>query len=257
MIYPDSFPVTKYRLWGKLSIHKKRLDKARAIVDDALALGIAWYIGVSGGKDSMALAHLVSIIMPGVEMWCHKDDLDFPGEKEFVEKATKKYGWNMKIVSPSVSLYEAIQKMNIDVCEDIHSRGTELSDKYFYSMIREQEKKFGGCFLGLRKQESRGRLKNYMSRGSLYQRKNTKWTCNPLSNWTGDDVFAYLVINEIPIFDIYFKTKFHDGDPTRIREAWFLPGQSARKGQVVWLKYYYPELYYKLLDIAPEVGNYV
>ena len=79
----------------------------------------------------------------------------------------------------------------------------------------------------------------------------------PLGDWTGRDVFAYLVSRELPVNQVYNKTKFHP-EPERVREGWWLPGDfMASQGGVVWLKYYYPEKYQELAERFPEVAGCV
>lgn len=250
----DGFPERKYRIYARLSIFKKRLKRAKKVIDEAMSCCDSWYIACSGGKDSVALAHLVNEQYPYVPVWSEKDDCDFPGEEEYITHLADKYNWDLTIERPPVSLWEEAKK--ISLCSDIHSRDSIFSSKWFYKMVDAQEKKYKGVFIGLRKEESRARLMNYACRGHLYQKKNGKYVCNPLSTWTADDTFAYLICNDIPIFEIYSKTLFHDGDPGRIRKAWFLPGQAARKGQAAWLKYYYPEIFNKLVEIDPQVGQH-
>lgn len=254
-MYPTSFPTQKYQLWARMPTHKNRVDRAKSVIQEALEKGISWYVACSAGKDSTVLAHMVNLLSPGIEIWSEKDCFDFPGEKEYLQELAATYNWKLNIVTPEADLHEAAKK--IDVCEDLHSRGTEFSDNFFYRLITEQEKRFDGVFLGLRAEESNGRTRNFKTRGHTYQRKNYKWTCNPLSTWKTDDVFAYLVGNEIPILPVYFNTKFVDGDPGKIRKSWYLPSARSAEGHCVWLKYYYPDLFYRLCEISPEVANYV
>lgn len=255
MSYPDSFPAEKYQAYATLRVYKKRIIKAMTIAKKALDMNINWYTTCSCGKDSTVLSHLICKMSPGIEVWSEKDCFDFPGEREYLESLATRYKWNVNIVSPpDKELTGELGK--VDFCEDIHSRGTSFSDTFFYKLITEQESKFDGVFLGLRCEESQGRLRNFKKRGHIYQRKNGKWTCNPLSTWKAEDIFAYLVSNEIPILPVYFNTAFVGGDPGKIRKSWYLPSARAASGHCVWLKYYYPELYQKLLEMDSGVSSY-
>jgi 3'-phosphoadenosine 5'-phosphosulfate sulfotransferase (PAPS reductase)/FAD synthetase len=246
-MYPKEF--LKYKIYARSNTYKKRLERAKEVVEQALDLKIKWYIACSAGKDSVALAHLVNSFAK-IPLWSEKDNWDYPEEIPYLEELQKKYGWQIDID------YQELSLKNQDICEDLHSRGTDFSDKFFYSLIEKQEKKFDGVFLGLRCEESIGRKKNYMKRGHIYQRKNTKFTCIPLATWKGEDIFAYFVSNEIPILPVYTKTMFVKS-PTEIRKSWYLPSSRASSGHCVWLKYYYPDLFQKLVEIFPEVRNYV
>lgn len=254
-MYPESFPAKRFALWATLSLHKKRVERAKSVIAEALSKNLSWYVACSAGKDSVVLAHMVNEMSPGIEIWSEKDDMDFPGEHEYIQEIAQQYNWNINIVSPHVSLWSELEKQ--DICEDLHSKGVSFSDENFYALITQQEERFDGVFLGLRADESIGRCKNFKKRGHLYCRKNKKHTCIPLSTWQADDIFAYCVERQIPLLDVYYKTKFHNGDPTQIRKAWVLPSARASSGHCVWLKYYYPELFDRLAKISPEVLQYV
>lgn len=255
MEYPDSFPVERYILNAEMDCYKRHLDSARRHIDTAFKTADRWYVAWSGGKDSTALAHIVNSMYPGTEIWSEKDDCDFPGEIEYVTSVAAKYNFNLNLCVPGMPLLDEALARQIDICEDIHSRGTEFSDRFFYSAVAAQESLCDGVFLGLRAEESRARQKNAMMRGHIYRRKNKKWTCCPLVWWTATDVFSYLVTNNIPILNIYFKTKFI-GSPENIRKAWMLPGASSRKGFCAWLRYYYPQQFQKLALAFPNIKSY-
>jgi phosphoadenosine phosphosulfate reductase len=246
-----------YKLNAEMNTYKSRLKQATVQIHRAFEISKCWYVAWSGGKDSTVLAHLVSRLYPGTVIWSEKDDCDFPGELEYVKNTAKRFDWNLELTIPEESLWAEVAKGGLKLCEDIHSRGKAFSDDFFYAAIEKQEQKHAGVFLGLRGEESRGRYMNFKQRGFIYQRKNGKYTCIPLAKWSGIDIFSYLITNEIPIFDIYYKTKFHEDDPTRIRKSWVLPGSHARKGYCAWLRYYYPEIFLKLAAIYPKVKSYV
>ena len=115
---------------------------------------------------------------------------------------------------------------------------------YLYTIIEKYKSNnnYKGIYLGLRNEESRYRIYNYVNKGHTYKYlyKN-EWICNPLYNWKGKDIFAYLIMNEIEPFEIYKKCKFNK--PTEIRKSWYLPGSRSQYGQEVYLKYYYPMLH--------------
>lgn len=247
--------IEKYNIYASLDVYNRRLDRAKDVIKQALTVSDRWYVSWSGGKDSTALAHLVNTVCPGIDMWSEKDDCDYPGEMEYVESTARKYGWNVTIESPAESLWDELVKMRVDICEDIHSTQSAFSRRFFYSFCDQNRERFDGVFLGLRAEESTARRMNFRKRGHVYELKNGFWVCNPLSTWKGMDVFSYLITNEIPILDVYFKTKFI-GDPTLIRKAWYLPGAMSQRGAVAWLRYYYPELYAKLVKYDPKIKSY-
>lgn len=246
-----------FSLHADLYSFKKKVEEAKNVIDKFLQMGLKVYGSVSGGKDSTAMLHLINSVNSDITFMTEKDDMDFPNEREYIDTLVQKYNLEMDIISPSISLWEEVK--NIEFTEDIHSRGTSFSDRNFYGII-EQYKKikgFEGVFLGLRTQESKGRKANFQKNGFIYHNKTSNdFICQPIANFTATDVFAYLVSNDIPILDVYFKTKFV-GTPLKIRKSWVLPSAQSSSGQALWLKYYYPEIFTKLCEINPLMRAYV
>ena len=87
------------------------------------------YMSWSAGKDSTALLHLVLQEKSDIKVFTEKDDLDFPGEIEYVKRMQKRYNVNLDIVSPEVKLQSILD--DYDLLDDIHSRKTDFSQKYF------------------------------------------------------------------------------------------------------------------------------
>jgi 3'-phosphoadenosine 5'-phosphosulfate sulfotransferase (PAPS reductase)/FAD synthetase len=255
MLYPDDFPTKQYILNAKLDSYKKHLDQAIDAINEALSLDLQWYVAWSGGKDSTALAHLCNQIKPNIPIWSCRDNADFPNLHEYIKSLAFQFEFNLDFCDTNIDAFEFLKRNKVDICEDMNTKGTLVADKLFFDFVKIQESKLGGVFMGLRNDESKGRLWNYKTKGDLYQRKDGFWVCNPLSNWSATDIFSYLIANEIPIFDVYFKTKFVK-KPEDIRMDWSLPGNFANSGYCVWLKYYYPELFAKYASIFPEMRNY-
>lgn len=246
-----------YLMRSRLPVHRRQVEKAREVIREFLSLHPRACVNLSGGKDSTALAHLAWSVDLNVQMVSEKDDMDFPGEREFVEGLKSQYGFNLEIISPPVKLWDII--LEHDFMEDIHSKGTDFSDKYFYGLLREYQNQnnINAVFLGLRAQESKGRAHNRAKNGHIYFNKGwDQWVCQPLADWMAADVFAYLFSNDVPILDVYFKTLFV-GSPEQIRKSWVLPSARASQGQAVWLKYYYPEIFYRLCIVNPKLRSYV
>ena len=85
-------------------LHRARVDTARARV--ALALDVAPDMAVmwSGGKDSTALTHLACVDMRApLRVYSEKDDLDYPGEEEYVSALAAQWGLDLEIVRPDTS----------------------------------------------------------------------------------------------------------------------------------------------------------
>lgn len=207
------------------------------------------YLTWSGGKDSTAMVLLASRLGV-VRVMSVKDDLDFPGEREYVEVLAEQWGVALDIVEPTVSLQALLSETFAG--DDIHGRGAKLSKAGFYPLVERYaaERGYPGIYLGLRASESRGRAMNAHCRGAIYKKKSGEVVCQPLWDWSDMDVYGYLFANDIPLLPLYKCTKFAER-PGRIRKSWWAPGAAARKGQTVWLKFYYPSLFQRLTELVP------
>jgi 3'-phosphoadenosine 5'-phosphosulfate sulfotransferase (PAPS reductase)/FAD synthetase len=114
-----------------------------------------------------------------------------------------------------------------------------------------------GQFLGLRIEESNQRRKMLGHRSGLYFANNRKmWTCCPIYCWSGQDVWAYLVTQNLPWAALYDAP---GQSRERIRnDIVFLAGSgSIRHGQFCFWKKLYPELFNLLAKEWPEIRNYI
>lgn len=251
------------RLWGSWRMlalahartreHARRVDAARRVVEGALTQEGTWAVMWSGGKDSTAMADLVLGVAPGLELVSEKDDLDFPGEREYVEALAARWDARLTVLEPPVSpaAWMAQHGVGLDGDADVHSRAAGLSKECFYGVV-EGYTRGRPIMLGLRSEESRGRKLNRASHGSLYLKRCGQWVATPVVDWTGLDVFAYLLAREIPILPLYqCVALMHASEPWRVRKSWWLPGGAGRHGQVTWLRHYYPSLYERLVQWIP------
>jgi phosphoadenosine phosphosulfate reductase len=235
------------------------VDKALGVIDTALAQCCNPYVAWSGGKDSTALLHLVQQRRPDIPAVCVQTDIELPDNLEIVERATRELRANLILVQPEVSAWQLVRRYGGPFGQ-VNVATSMLDRLCFFAPITQvvEERGFDAVFLGLRAEESRARLMNRRKRGLVYANKGRGLlTATPLGDWSGVDVFAYLVSRNLPISSVYSKTKFHP-EPERVREGWWLPGDfMASRGIVIWLRYYYPDLYDRLAREFPEVAAHV
>jgi 3'-phosphoadenosine 5'-phosphosulfate sulfotransferase (PAPS reductase)/FAD synthetase len=183
-----------------------------------------------------------------------KDDLDFPGEDVYVGTWGERWGLEVDIVRPDVSLAEVYAQGEIG--EDIHSRKASLSRVGFYPLIDRYARRRGwpGVVLGLRSEESRYRAANRAMRGLEYFKNSGEAVCQPLGDWSARDVFAYLMARGIDPLPVYKCCA--NRSPEIIRKSWWAPGVAARHGDMVWLRLYWPSLYRQLLVMSPEASAF-
>lgn len=238
-----------------MAVSREILRKALAVTQD---LVVMW----SGGKDSTAMTHLICVDL-GLQLpvYAQKDDMDYPGEVEYIEGLSQAWGLNLSVLRPSTTIEAWIREHAHGMLsnDDLHSRSSPLAKKFFYDLVESSTKNHAGIFLGLRSEESRGRRLNRASRGPLYQKANGQWVCTPIVDWSGLDVMAYLFSRGIDLLPVYRCIGFdptHRIEPWRVRKSWWLPGTHASFGGVSWLRHYWPSLYRKLRSMLPDASRH-
>lgn len=237
--------------WSETARFNRRVENAKYHIRRMHNRCPDAYVGWSAGKDSTVLAHLA---LAECDCASHamsiKDDLDYPGEKEYVQRLAKQWGVEVDILTPDFSLIDKLKNMDIDYRDQLHGRNSVFSDQSFYSLVKEYRIKHGtpGVYLGLRADESSGRAGN-ASRGAIYEKKSGEVVCQPLRNFSDKDIYAYMFSRDIPFHPVYKCLRFLD-DPTKIRKSWWVSGFSNRYFDwPQWLRAHWPSLYKKHREI--------
>lgn len=244
--------------WRKICILHSQTDEFYQTIENSCQYALEMYnrypkayLTWSAGKDSTAMVHLVRVDcqIPATIMSI-KDDCDYPGEIDYIKHLAQKWAVQVDIIKPKKSVQEYAAELEIQVGEDVHSRG-KFSNKVFYNLINQYRKQLGfpGVYLGLRTEESKARLNNRNYRGHIYTKKNGEAVCQPICDWSGKDVFAYLFSRNIDPFIVYKCCRLHKL-PSEIRKSWWLGGTSSRFSYNIWLKTYWPTLFRKLCKIV-------
>src|SRR5712664_1148808 len=81
-------------LHAKLPAFKRKIDKARAIIDEALALNVNWILSFSGGIDSTVLLDLLNDAHLVVQ-W-GDDGADYDETLHFLSSTEQRYGFELQ-----------------------------------------------------------------------------------------------------------------------------------------------------------------
>ena len=195
-------------------LDQKVVEAARAIRYFVDAGGPA-YCGVSWGKDSVVVAHLVTAVvrvsLPLV--WVRvrgKENPDCPAVRD-------------AFLSSHGAMYEEIEV-------DAPGRGLTSSIGFAEARLRHGVRHVSG----VRAQESRERMLRSRRHGT-----STEATCAPLTWWTSDDVFAYLYREALPVHPAYACSQGGLWERGRIRVG-ALGGERGRgHGRHEWEQRYY------------------
>jgi 3'-phosphoadenosine 5'-phosphosulfate sulfotransferase (PAPS reductase)/FAD synthetase len=237
----------KWKLYARTWTFKKKVKQSINFIKKALKMDKKWAVSWSGGKDSTVLSHLVKSIESKVEIISQIDDCDWPEKRSYIERVSKKEGWNVHIAVPEFSVHERIFEedlVSVDICDLSHN----ITKYGFIKPLQDMQSKLNieGIFLGLRESESKVRKMNFKKRGMLYNHSDGIYRCLPLQHWKAIDCFAYLVSNDIEINPCYFYNRFLS--PEEIRLCWAVPTFSTSGNGKVDIteehfRYYNPKQY--------------
>ena len=112
---------------------------------------------------------------------------------------------------------------------------------------------WAGTFIGMRREESRVRSITLRRKGHLYRvQRRSGWTCCPLLDWTGRDVWARIAGQGLPYLARY------DDAPDRVlersEEIW-MAVDCWRKGMAVSIRRRDPALWNALLGRYPQLSR--
>lgn len=250
----------KYQLHARLPAFRRRVEQAIQSIRKANKTTSPWVVSYSGGKDSVVLLDLVAIYgLVDHMLYFYYEET--PKENGVMAgQAAKKYGLQLHTlkVPGALDVYEKVGHFFIEP-------RTAEEKKWTNWMLREYKRVanryvegqgWNGQYLGLRKKESRARMFALSKKGDLYQTKDRKgWTCVPLHNWSGDDIWAYIVSRELPYLSVYDSAM---QERERIRsEPTFLATEAIwRYGHGAFIQKHHPDIWAKVQK-WPEVRRYL
>lgn len=244
----------KDRLYAKMPVFVRRVLRAKTIIHEGLQASSRPYVAFSGGKDSEVVLHLIIQERPDIPVvWFHQG-AEYPDTEKIIGQLAGEWNLNLHIEYVSPGLLELL--------EEYGAYGTVAQTKYRNGDIARrliceptqrlvEQHGYDGVFMGLRREESRGRgfvmpSRLVKSDGLLH--------INPIYDWKKEDVWAYLTANDLPYNTVYDKTKFRERDDIRV-SAW-AGGNFKTFGRFVELKYYYPEFFNEFANRFPRVQQY-
>lgn len=181
------------------------------------------YCGISWGKDSVVLAHLVWHTRPDVYLL-------------FVRPANR-------LRTPERDAVRDAFLARFDVCyaESViaYSFDEQEADKQFYRAFREAGSRY---FSGIRGDESGGRMIRRWKHGTTSPN-----ACAPLIDWRADDVFAYLALHDLPVHPCYAMLGGGRWDRHRIRVDDMGGDRGGRSGRREWEAEFYPDIINQLI----------
>lgn len=180
---------------------QRKMFRAMALIKRALSTSRLPYIAFSGGKDSLAVTHLVHLVDPNVELLWSDDELEYPESVEYMRRV-QVVGGDLF----TVTLGWARHAGWFDPWRDQPYFREPLPGSLNIEMdvdLYQAEQGYDLTFLGLRRFES-GRRNDprtgwLIKTGGTYKStKGVRNKCNPIHDWTADDVWALISGQGLP-----------------------------------------------------------
>lgn len=172
-----------FQLHAHTMEYKNKVNKSLYIIQKAFRENNC-YVSYSGGKDSTVLTHLALTLDENVPIWHwdYGDDLmPRPIEKEAID--------NLKSLGAVNIIINKRKGSGNNTCSGYNQ---------FFGQIAKNKKEYGWDMglIGVRRDESVARKNKYVQ---YFQDGD----CYPLLNWTSNDVWAYIVSNDLSYHSCY------------------------------------------------------
>lgn len=155
-------------------------------------------ISFSGGKDSVALAHLLKDY--GLKNVFIDTRIEFPETYRFVNELENK-GWDIDIARAQANFFSLCKEKGYPKYKNRWCCKTQKFEPFSQYL----EEKFGDeevlVFTGERRWESLSRLQQPLKKP--HKHIPNQLTFHPLIDWLSTDVWIYIWINELPVNELY------------------------------------------------------
>lgn len=236
-------------------LFQKRYDKAKEIVESYLKKSSSPYISMSWGKDSIFLCYLIRELMPEIKVVYLNSGYALPDTYEIRDRLVDEWNLNYTEIKQEVDYIELSELIGLP-----HERSVGDQNRAV-QMLKKKSldawAKGNGhdlCFWGIRADEAKKRQWLFKKYGySVHTNDITK--VHPIIHFRLNELWCTYEELNIPINQIYTKTKFLRRE--QIRNTGWVSTDGADSGKIMWLKYYYPEYFAKLMVKFPKIRSYV
>lgn len=234
-------------------VYQRRITRAEENIAKSLEIATKPYIAFSTGKDSVVMADLIWKFAPNIPAVYFDAAAAFPESKELLARYNK---YRKMIIFETEPLLDTIERMGgptSPACE----METMRSTVYRPIKILLEQYNFDGSFVGLRSEESGGRSMNLKSRGPIhFSKQHGVYVFWPIGDLTFEDIWAYILSNEIDYCSAYDK-QFEMGLPLEDCRMSYWAGETKHRwGRWAILKRGWPELFHQFAMRFPEVRRF-
>jgi 3'-phosphoadenosine 5'-phosphosulfate sulfotransferase (PAPS reductase)/FAD synthetase len=208
------------------------------------------YVAFSTGKDSTCVLHLVREQAPWIPAVYFDADAAFPESLDLLATID------------NVIIFPTLEPILNIFRRHSFSDGNELENETLRMCTPVKELiaryHFDGIAYGLRAEENRGRAMHAQTRGAVFQyRRDGLWGCQPIYDWTFNDVWAYILSQGINYCAVYDKLMKLGVPPEDCRLSYWAGETKRRWGRWAILKRGWPELFNRFAAEFPEIRSYI
>lgn len=246
----------KYQLVSQTEDFKKRVKEAQKSIRKAIDTCQSLAVSFSFGKDSLVCLDIArkiksDILIINID---RGEGGDLPSAVEMYRKFAENQNLNYHRVKTPKSVFQIYEEAGsiFDVEKDDMKQN-------LLSGIRKAIDIFNiDCsIVGLRAEESSGR--KYLRKYGTFHYSETEqiYKCKPILNWTGRQIWAYIMSENLPYLDWYDKMAKFEGGYERARYANWAGLFMKEEGRLSKLAITYPEYFRELAKEFPEIRRFI
>lgn len=222
--------------------YKRAITQAQNIVRRAIELHVPSFVTVSWGKDSVVNLHLIQQYISDIPV-IHVGD---QYEDELADFSAVRDTY-MKDHPISDYRHITVQIGGKSVTRAVNETG--INNQY---PLR---------YIGMRIQEGGKRIYALKTYGAIHQYKDKTWRVCPLIDLAWNDVWAYIIVNELPYLKIYDHPAMGPKSISRTSSVYSerLFGNDPKHGavnlgRIAQMRRYAPDFYNRVVQKFPQMG---
>lgn len=193
-------------LRARLPSFRAKVRSAETIVARACTSATSWYVAFSGGKDSLVVLDLVRRQHPHVIVNWSDDELEYDEQPQYIIDLAAAWHLDLRVTLGHAEHGGWFRPWRSEPYWRDPVPGALWIGERIETWSARQG--WGGSFVGLRKQEASHRRWYLTAKGRLHATATAgqysgQWRCNPLANWSVDDVWAYIANRTLPYNPVY------------------------------------------------------
>lgn len=162
----------------------------------------------SWGKDSLVVLHMVLMHNQSIKVLWNDTLVEFTSTYKLAKRLISEWKLNMVVTRPTTTFWK------IQAAHGWPTKGRGVNDEASEVCCHALKKeptaraqkiyKWDLSFLGLNATESRNRGLSAKKYGDYFYAKSWgMWRCYPILNWSQEEIWDYIVFNQLPVNDVY------------------------------------------------------